>query len=39
MFLTFKNTLSGRKAYMGCASGGGETLTLLKFYAEHHLVY
>ncbi|QEE17545.1 SRPBCC domain-containing protein [Promethearchaeum syntrophicum] len=35
----FHNTESGRKAFMGCATGWGEALTLLKFYVEHGITY
>ncbi|MBA7581693.1 hypothetical protein ES708_23601 [subsurface metagenome] len=35
----FLDTLTGRKAYMGCATGWGEALTMLKYYAEHNILY
>lgn len=35
----FNNTKSGRRAFMGCATGWGEALTLLKFYTEYGLTY
>ena len=35
----FHNTESGRKALMGCATGWGEAITLLKFYVEHGITY
>jgi uncharacterized protein YndB with AHSA1/START domain len=35
----FRNTPSGKKACLDCASGWGEALTLLKFYVEHGLRY
>ncbi len=31
----YRNTPSGRKAFMNCATGWGEALTLLKVYLEH----
>lgn len=34
-----QDTPKGRRALVGCASGWGEALTLLKFYVEHGLRY
>ncbi|OLS29155.1 MAG: hypothetical protein HeimAB125_22940 [Candidatus Heimdallarchaeota archaeon AB_125] len=33
----FKNTPEGRKALLGCATGWGEALTLVKFFLEHNV--
>jgi uncharacterized protein YndB with AHSA1/START domain len=35
----YRDTPSGRKAILNCATGWGEALTLLKFYVEHGLAY
>ena len=35
----FQNTHEGREAFMGCATGWGEALTLLKFFIEHGITY
>jgi uncharacterized protein YndB with AHSA1/START domain len=35
----YPDTASGQKAALGCATGWGEALTLLKFYVEHGLRY
>ncbi len=35
----FYDTPEGRKAMIGCATGWGEALTLLKFYLEHGVTY
>jgi uncharacterized protein YndB with AHSA1/START domain len=35
----YHDTRSGRTACLNCATGWGEALTLLKFYAEHGLRY
>jgi len=35
----FHDTQAGREAFMGCATGWGEALTLLKFYVEHGITY
>jgi len=35
----FRDTPSGRRALMTCATGWGEALTLLKFWVEHGLRY
>jgi len=35
----FHNTTEGRDAFMACATGWGEALTLLKFYIEYGLSY
>ncbi len=35
----YHDTPSGRKAFVGCATGWGEALTLLKFYVEHGVRY
>jgi uncharacterized protein YndB with AHSA1/START domain len=35
----YQDTPSGRQALLGCASGWGEALTLMKFYVEHGLRY
>ncbi len=35
----YHDTPSGRKALVGCATGWGEALTLLKFYVEHGVRY
>jgi len=35
----YRNTKADLRAFMGCASGWGEALTLLKFFLEHRLVY
>ena len=35
----FHDTPEGKKAQIGCATGWGEALTLLKFYLEHGVKY
>jgi uncharacterized protein YndB with AHSA1/START domain len=35
----YRDTPSGRRAALSCATGWGEALTLLKFYVEHGLRY
>ena len=35
----FHDTPKGRKAMIGCATGWGEALTMLKFYLEHGVKY
>jgi len=35
----FHDTERGRRAMIGCATGWGEALTLLKFYVEHGIIY
>jgi uncharacterized protein YndB with AHSA1/START domain len=35
----YQDTPSGREAFVNCATGWGEALTLLKFYLEHGLRY
>ncbi len=35
----FQDTPQGLRAMIGCATGWGEALTLLKFYVEHNIVY
>lgn len=35
----YHDTPQGRKALLGCATGWGEVLTLLKFYVEHRIHY
>jgi uncharacterized protein YndB with AHSA1/START domain len=35
----FQETPEGRKAMIGCATGWGEALTMLKFYLEHGVTY
>lgn len=35
----YQDTPSGREAFVGCATGWGEALTLLKFYVEHGIRY
>jgi len=35
----FQDTLEGRKALIGCSTGWGEALTMLKYYLEHGVKY
>jgi hypothetical protein len=35
----YKQTTSSLQACLGCATGWGEALTLLKFYLEHGITY
>jgi uncharacterized protein YndB with AHSA1/START domain len=35
----YHDTPSGRKAFVGCATGWGEALALLKFWVEHNIRY
>jgi hypothetical protein len=35
----YADTPAGREAFVTCATGWGEALTLLKFYVEHGLRY
>ncbi len=35
----FEDTPRGRKVLLGCATGWGEALTMVKFYLEHGIVY
>ena len=35
----YKNTATDLKTYMGCATGWGEALTLLKVFLEHDVIY
>ncbi len=35
----FEDTDRGQRAMLGCATGWGEALTLLKFYVEHGIKY
>ena len=35
----FQDTPSGRKALIGCATGWGEALTMVKYYLEHGIRY
>jgi uncharacterized protein YndB with AHSA1/START domain len=35
----FENTPKGRKALIGCATGWGEAITMVKFYLEHGITY
>lgn len=35
----FQDTPTGREAFVNCATGWGEALTLLKFYLEHGVSY
>ena len=36
---SFQDTQSGKKAMIGCATGWGEALTMLKYYLEHGIRY
>lgn len=35
----FQDTLEGRKALIGCSTGWGEALTMMKYYLEHGIKY